>query len=80
MQTGDQTYHGYPRMSLPNGVTRKSIAAYAYEHVEAGAFAPRTTGWVPEGAGMAKRAVARNYDTLVKVKNRFFGSGTAANR
>jgi hypothetical protein len=29
---------------------------------------------------MAKQVLARNYNTLVSVKNRLFGSGTAANR
>lgn len=80
METNDHTYHGYPKMTLPPGVTRRSIAAYAYERVAPGSVKSRTTGWVPEDAGLAKRIVARNYDSLVRVKNRFFGSGTARNR
>src|SRR5207302_6775883 len=48
MLTAAHTYHGYRRMALPAGVTRKSIATYAYREIEAGSLATRTTGWVPE--------------------------------
>jgi Rps23 Pro-64 3,4-dihydroxylase Tpa1-like proline 4-hydroxylase len=80
MLTSDETYHGYHRMSLPAGVTRKSIATYAYREIAEGDVEARTTGWVPEGAGPTKRLLARHYNTLVRVKNRLFGSGTAKNR
>jgi hypothetical protein len=79
MLTDDRTYHGYRKMSLPPGVARKSVASYAYRLNE-GAVAARTTAWVPEGAGTAKKLLARNYDRLARVKNRLFGSGTARNR
>lgn len=52
MLTSDNTYHGYRRMTLPPGVTRKSIAAYAYELIPVGTMRcgpprglPRTQGW-----------------------------------
>ncbi len=81
MLTDDRTFHGYRRMHLPPGVTRRSIATYAYRRIGGDEhIAPRTTGWVPEGAGPLKRLLARNYDTLVRTKNRLFGSGTARNR
>lgn len=80
METSERTFHGYRAMSLPAGVTRRSIAAYAYREVAAGSVAARTTGWAPEGAGPLKRALARHYDRLVRVKNRVAGSGTARNR
>jgi Rps23 Pro-64 3,4-dihydroxylase Tpa1-like proline 4-hydroxylase len=80
METSDRTFHGYKQMTLPAGVTRKSIAAYAYSEIKEGAIRNRTTGWAPEDAGFLKRNFARNYDRLVKVKNRFFGSATAKNR
>jgi len=79
MLTDDFTYHGYRRMSLPPGVTRKSLAVYAYRDREDG-VRQRTTRWVPDEAGVGKRLFARNYDWLVRVKNRFLGSGTARNR
>lgn len=80
MRTDDRTFHGYRRMTLPPGVTRRSIATYAYRTVAPGSVAPRTTGWAPEDAGWFKRGLARRYDTLVRVKGRLFGSGTARNR
>lgn len=79
MLTGDGTYHGYKRMSLPPGTTRKSIATYAYEEIAPGSVRARTTGWAPEG-NIAKRALAKYYDGLVSRKNRLFGSATARNR
>lgn len=80
MLSSDRTYHGFRKMTLPPGVTRKSIAAYAYERVEVGSVRPRTTGWSPDGAGTIKRAIARHYDAAVRVKGRWFGSATAKNR
>lgn len=80
MVTDERTYHGFKKMSLPPGVTRKSIATYAYEKVPVGSMVARTTGWSPESAGPLKRVFARHYDTAVKVKTRLFGSATAKNR
>jgi hypothetical protein len=80
MLSGDHTYHGFRKMTLPNGVTRKSIAAYAYELVSAGSVKSRTTGWSPEDAGLMKRSVARHYNVAVRLKTRFLGSATAKNR
>lgn len=80
MVTDDHTYHGFKKMSLPPGVTRKSIATYAYEQVPEGSMVARTTGWSPEQANPLKRAFARHYDTAVKVKTKLFGSATAKNR
>lgn len=80
MLTNDSTYHGFERMTLPEGVTRKSIATYAYESVEVGSIKARTTGWAPVGGGPMKRAIARHYDALVRTKTRFLGSATSKNR
>lgn len=80
MVSDERAYHGFHRMTLPPGVTRKSIATYAYEAIEAGSAKQRTTGWAPDDAGAVKRAIARHYDTAVRVKSRFFGSATAKNR
>jgi Rps23 Pro-64 3,4-dihydroxylase Tpa1-like proline 4-hydroxylase len=80
MATNESTYHGFRPMTLPAGVTRRSIAAYGYKEIPEGSAQVRTTGWVPEEPNLAKRVLARNYNTLVQVKNRFFGSGTSKNR
>lgn len=80
MVTNDRTLHGFRKMSLPAGVTRKSIATYAYQRVAVGSTVPHTTGWAPEDGGAVKKFVARHYDSAVKVKVRFFGSATAKNR
>ena len=66
MLTDAHTYHGYRAMRLPAGVTRRSIATYAYRRVGDEQVVPRTTGWVPDDAGPLKRALARHYDTLVR--------------
>lgn len=80
MLTDLHTFHGYRKMSLPDGFTRKSIATYAYEKFEVGSIRPLTTGWAPESPSLVKRIVASRYDTAVKLKNRILGSGTARNR
>jgi Rps23 Pro-64 3,4-dihydroxylase Tpa1-like proline 4-hydroxylase len=80
MVTDDHTYHGFKKMSLPPGVTRKSIATYAYQKVPVGSVTARTVGWAPEDSGALKNSLARHYNTLVRVKSKFFGSATARNR
>jgi Rps23 Pro-64 3,4-dihydroxylase Tpa1-like proline 4-hydroxylase len=80
MVTDDHTFHGFRKMTLPPGVTRKSIATYAYELVEEGSQVARTTGWAPEDGNVVKRSLAKHYDTAVKLKTKFFGSATAKNR
>jgi hypothetical protein len=70
MLTGDDTYHGYRRMTLPPGVTRKSVAAYAYEHVPTGSLRARTTSWAPEDASILKRTLARNWTSLAATRDR----------
>lgn len=80
MITADNTFHGFKRMTLPPGVTRKSIATYAYERVPLGSEVARSTGWAPESGSVLKKSVAKHYDTAVRVKTRFFGSATAKNR
>lgn len=80
MVTDEHTFHGFKKMTLPPGVTRKSIATYAYELVAEGSVVARTTGWSPESAGPLKRVFARHYDTAVKIKTRVLGSATAKNR
>lgn len=80
MLTDDHSFHGFKKMSLPSGVTRKSIATYAYELVAEGSVEARTTGWSPEDGSTLKKSIAKHYDTLVRVKTKIFGSATAKNR
>ncbi|HWC33185.1 MAG TPA: 2OG-Fe(II) oxygenase [Mycobacteriales bacterium] len=80
MVSDERAYHGFRRMTLPPGVTRKSIATYAYQQIEVGSTKARTTGWAPDEASAFKRAIARHYDAAVRVKSRFLGSATAKNR
>jgi hypothetical protein len=80
MLTDDHTFHGYRKMSLPPGVSRKSIATYAYQTIRAGEVRQRTTGWTPEDAGVVKKVAARYYNGAVLMKNRLLGSRTAKNR
>ena len=80
MESTDRSFHGYDEIGFPPGVARRSIAAYGYSLVDAGAVTRRTTSWSPKGAGAAKRLLAGNWNRLVLTKNRFFGSGTLKNR
>ena len=80
MVTDERTFHGFKKMSLPPGVTRKSIATYAYEKVAVGSTTARTTGWAPDEGSALKKSLAKHYNTAVKVKTKIFGSATAKNR
>jgi hypothetical protein len=73
MLTSDYTYHGYRAMSLPPGVTRKSIASYAYESIPAGSLKTRTTSWSPENAGLGKRILARHWSRGAAAKDKVLG-------
>jgi Rps23 Pro-64 3,4-dihydroxylase Tpa1-like proline 4-hydroxylase len=74
MFTGDNTYHGYRKMSLPDGVTRKSIAGYAYELIDEGSLKARTTSWAPEDGGVLKKSLAKHWTSLSAAKNKITGS------
>jgi hypothetical protein len=80
-QTRGWTLHGYDQTYFPEGIYRTSIATYAYTkhliHIEK----PRTTDWKPkDDASWLKKWMAKHYNTAVKVKNKFFGMGTAKNQ
>jgi hypothetical protein len=57
-------------MSLPNGISRKSIAGYAYEKIEVGSMKARTTSWAPEEGSVVKKTLARYWTGLSAAKNR----------
>lgn len=73
MLTSDYTYHGFRKMSLPPGVTRKSIAGYGYELIHEGSRKARTTSWAPEEGGVVKQALARHWTSLAAAKSKLTG-------
>ena len=80
-QCGPYTLHGYDMTNFPEGKYRTSIATYAYQIHEKLIETPRTTDWFPkEDASAFKKLFAKNYNVLVKTKNKFFGSATAKNQ
>jgi hypothetical protein len=65
---------------FPDGRFRTSVATYAYQIHERHIEQPRTTDWFPkEDSSFLKKQFAKNYNFLVKTKNKFFGSNTAKN-
>lgn len=74
MFTSDNTYHGYRKMSLPTGVTRKSLAGYAYELIEEGSIKARTTSWAPEEGSVVKKTLAKHWTGLAAAKNKLTGN------
>jgi len=81
MFTRDYTVHGYDAIAFPEGAYRRSIAAYAYSLAEETTVsAQRTTVWYPEQSGVVKVAIGKHWPTLVRIKNKLFGSGTAKNK
>lgn len=80
-QCGPYTLHGYDMTNFPEGNYRTSIATYAYQEHKTFIETPRTTDWHPsEDSSILKKKVAKNYNFLVQIKNKFFGSGTAKNQ
>jgi Rps23 Pro-64 3,4-dihydroxylase Tpa1-like proline 4-hydroxylase len=75
MLTSDNTYHGYRKMSLPPGVTRKSVAGYAYELIDETSVKARTTSWAPEDGGVLKKSLAKHWTSLSAAKNKITGGG-----
>jgi len=80
MESTDKSFHGYERISFPEGRSRRSVAAYGYSVIDPQTINRRTTTWVPQEAGPVKRVLAKNWNWMVLTKNKFFGSGTLKNR
>lgn len=74
------TLHGYEMTSFPEGKYRTSIATYAYTIHKHLIEKPRTTDWKVSDDQPIKKAIASIYGPAVKIKNIFFGSGTAKNK
>lgn len=80
-QCAPYTLHGYDLTNFPEGHFRTSIATYAYQNHICQIEKIRTTDWFPkEDASFLKKQFAKNYNLLVKTKNKIFGSGTAKNQ
>lgn len=80
MLTRDYTLHGYNSINFPEGKFRRSVAAYAYTLTDAQQMKERSTTWYPEKSNFLKSSIGRHWPTLVKVKNKFFGSSTGKNK
>lgn len=78
----DYTLHGYHPTNFPEGVYRTSIATYAFSKHVRQVDKPRVTDWFPdkEGDSNFKKWLGRNMKTLVRVKSKLLGSGTAKNQ
>jgi Rps23 Pro-64 3,4-dihydroxylase Tpa1-like proline 4-hydroxylase len=74
MLTSDNTFHGFRKMTLPEDVSRKSIAGYAYELIDEGSLKARTTSWAPEDGGVVKKTLAKQWTRLAAAKNKVTGS------
>jgi hypothetical protein len=79
-QTRAYTLHGYDQTSFPENKYRTSIATYAYTKHDHLVEKPRTTDWHVGDSKPVKKMIASVYGPAVKVKNFFFGSGTAKNK
>lgn len=80
MLTKNHTFHGYKRISFPEGTYRTSIASYAYSMASSESEIENlrtTTTWLPEQGGIVKSLVAQATPALVTLKQRLFGSATA---
>ena len=79
-QTRAYTLHGYDQTNFPPHRFRTSIATYAYTKHNHLIEKPRTTDWVVKDDQPVKKMIASIYGPAVKVKNFFFGRGTAKNK
>ena len=79
-QTRAYTLHGYDQTNFPEGKYRTSIATYAYTIHQHLVEKPRTTDWHVGDDKPIKKIIASVFDPAVKIKNFFFGSGTAKNK
>jgi hypothetical protein len=79
-QTRAYTLHGYDQTNFPVNRYRTSIATYAYTIHKHIVEKPRTTDWHVKDDQPIKKMAASVYGPAVKIKNYFFGSGTAKNK
>jgi len=78
MASNHTTYHGFDRLQLPAGITRKTVAAICYREQALEDMPSRnSTIWDPGDRVMLKPLLAKIYSPLVVLKNRLFGSATS---
>jgi hypothetical protein len=75
MRSDDTTYHGYNRLNLPSGITRKSILTHFYKKITADRVPPkRPTIFIPGETSMLKSSLAKLYNPVTTIKRRLLGS------
>ena len=79
MQTRGNTLHGYEKISFPEKMYRRSVAAYGYT-LMAKEGRGRTTVWHTESANPVTRFLGRQMPHLVKLKHKILGSNTGKAR
>ncbi|SRR5579883_547957 len=78
MLSDNTTYHGYTKLNLPQGVTRKSIVVNFYKE-ESSQKVPfrRVTTWAPDEQGFLFQGnLIKLYNSLTSLKTRLLGSST----
>ncbi|KZW98853.1 hypothetical protein JL49_20900 [Pseudoalteromonas luteoviolacea] len=79
MFTREHTLHGYDPIQFPEGMYRRSIAAYGYtKQAEEGIV--RTTVWYPEDGGKVKKLLGKYMPHLIRFKSAILGSKTGNNK
>lgn len=75
MQSDDTTYHGYNRLNLPEGVTRKSLVVHFYQEESPTNVPVRTvTTWAPDEQAFPLTGHLTNlYNSLTSLKSRVLG-------
>jgi len=76
MLSDQTTYHGYNRLNLPEGLTRKSLVVHFYKEESPNKIPPRkVTTWASdEQAFLLQGHLTKLYNLLTSLKSRFLGS------
>lgn len=80
-ECSDYSLHGYEWADYPKESPRTSIASYAFSQHVRRIYKPRLTDWfVDEDSSIIKRIMGRNISSILLLKSKLFGSGTARNQ
>ena len=81
IRSDETTIHGYRKLNLPEGITRKSILVNFYREVAPHQIPPRRpTIWSTNRVSPVKAALAWIYNPISTLKHRLFGLTTAGDR